>query len=94
MLSAIADQASDDFAVGIRPEHLILGDEGIAGEVTVVEALGSESFIHVKVLHQGEETLLVVRESGQSDIGRGDHVTISQSGPLHVFGADGERIGN
>jgi len=89
----VAGQTSSDFTVGIRPEHFVFAEEGIPGEVSVVEALGSESFIHVKVQHQGEEIVLVVQESGQSDIGRGDAVTINRTGPVHVFGADGERLG-
>ena len=90
--AAVAGQESPDFAVGIRPEHFMLGDDGIPGEVTVVEALGSESFIHVKIAHQGQELVLVVQESGQSDIERGDVVTVNRTGPVHVFGADGERV--
>ena len=35
------------YTVGVRPEHLQLASEGIAGEVTVVEELGSESYVHV-----------------------------------------------
>jgi multiple sugar transport system ATP-binding protein len=87
-------QAHDEgtFGVGFRPEHLALGTDGIAGEVSVVEALGSESFVHVKVLHQQNEQIIVVRESGQSEIKRGDRVSIGFDGPIHVFGSDGERL--
>ena len=90
--ATVAGYASSDFTVGIRPEHFVLADDGIPGEVTVVEALGSESFIHVKIAHQGEELVLVVQESGQSDIERGDAVTVNRTGPIHVFGSDGERV--
>ena len=90
--ATVAGYASSDFTVGIRPEHFVLADDGIPGEVTVVEALGSESFIHVKIAHQGEELVLVVQESGQSDIERGDAVTVNRTGPVHVFGSDGERV--
>jgi multiple sugar transport system ATP-binding protein len=88
----VQQHSSDDLAIGVRPEHLVLGTDGIQGEVSVVEALGSESFIHVKVLHQQDEKVLVVRESGQSDIQRGDRVQIAFDGPIHVFGSDGERL--
>ncbi len=87
-------QASDSFTVGVRPEHFALGSDGMAGEVSVVEALGSESFIHVKTGHQGNEQLLVVREDGQSDTSRGDHVNVSINGAVHLFGDDGERLGS
>ncbi len=88
----VAAQSSNDFAVGVRPEHLVFSSEGVAGEVVVVEALGSESFIHVRVAHQGADELLVVREDGQSMIDRGDQVLVSVAGPVHVFGSDGERL--
>ncbi|MFK7916964.1 MAG: ABC transporter ATP-binding protein [Ilumatobacter sp.] len=92
--AAVGDQGSNDFAVGVRPEHLTLSDDGLAGEVSVVEALGSESFLHVRTQHQGAEQVIVVREDGQSDIGRGDRVHVSINGPIHVFGDDGLRLGD
>ncbi len=92
MTEAVAAQPTADFSVGVRPEHLTLTNGGSPGEVVVVEALGSESFIHVRTLHQGTEQLLVVREDGQSEVGRGDQVTVSINGPVHVFGSDGERL--
>ncbi len=90
--AAVAAQSEPEFTVGVRPEHLAVGSEGVDGEVSVVEALGSESFLHVRVQHQGGETIVVVRESGQSDIARGDRLKISINGPVHIFGADGERL--
>ena len=92
--AAVAAQESPSFSVGVRPEHFVFGDTGLAGEVTVVEALGSESFIHVRTRHQGDELLLVVREDGQSTIDRGDQVAVSINGPVHLFGVDGNRLGD
>jgi multiple sugar transport system ATP-binding protein len=92
--AAVANHADSDFALGVRPEHLRLTDDGVPGEVFVVEALGSESFLHIRVHHQDQETLLVVREDGQSDIDRGDKVTVAIDGPVHVFGGDGECLGD
>ncbi len=82
------------YTLGVRPEHLQIGADGIPGEVTVVEELGSESFVHVASEHQGEPLLLVVRGEGETTIGRGDHVRIGFRGPMHVFDSDGERVGN
>jgi len=92
--AAASSDDSTDLAVGIRPEHLTLANGGLDGEVSVVEALGSESFLHVRTQHQGEELVLVVREDGQSDITRGDNVSVSIIGPVHLFGGDGERLGD
>ena len=80
--------------VGVRPEHLAVGaSEGIAGEVSVVEELGSEAFIHVRSDHEGHEQVLVVRVDGETPIRRGDNVVVGLDGPVHVFGADGQRLG-
>ena len=94
MAAATAKVDGSNFGVGVRPEHLKLTSDGtgIAGEVSVVEALGSESFLHVKVQHQDHEELLVVHEVGDTDFGRGDHVTVTINGPVHVFAPDGESV--
>jgi len=92
LTAAVAEQASSDFSVGVRPEHIAFANDGFVGEVVVVEALGSESFVHVRTHHQGAEEMIVVREDGQSAIDRGDQVTLSITGPVHVFGSDGERL--
>ena len=90
--AAVAGQSSDMFGVGIRPEHFTVASEGLAGEVSVVEALGSESFVHVRIAHEGEEQLIVARVDGQSEVNRGDTITLAIDGPAHVFGDDGLRI--
>jgi len=94
MAAAAAAIDGTTFGLGVRPEHLKFtsDDSGIAGEVSVVEALGSESFLHVKVLHEGRDEVLVVHEAGDTQFGRGDHVTISVDGPVHIFAPDGESV--
>ena len=94
MAAAAAKVDGSTFGVGVRPEHLNFTSDGtgIAGEVTVVEALGSESFLHVKVQHEGREELLVVHEAGDTEFGRGDHVTVDFNGPIHIFAPDGESV--
>ena len=55
---------SGDLTLGIRPDQLSLtGDDGLRGEVEVVEDLGREQHVHVRVgserltiVHRGEET--------------------------------------
>ncbi len=90
----LASRGSGTYTVGVRPEHLSIGAEGLPGEVTVVEELGSESFLFVNVQHQGEQLQLVVRGDGQTSIGRGDTVHLAFAGPIHVFDAAGERVGD
>ena len=89
----LASRPPGPYTVGIRPEHLQIASEGIAGQVTVVEELGSESYVHVTVQHQGGPLLLVVRAEGETMIQRGDNVQVACRGPVHVFAPNGERIG-
>ena len=81
------------YAVSVRPEHLTIGAQCLAGEVTVVEELGSEAFVFVNTMHQGETLQLVVRPDGETTIQRGDTVHVEFKGPIHVFGPSGGRIG-
>jgi multiple sugar transport system ATP-binding protein len=90
----VATGGPGKYTVGARPEHLSVVTEGLAGEVTVVEELGSEAFLFVKIEHQGETHQLVVRAEGETKINRGDNVQIGFNGPIHVFSPSGERVGD
>jgi multiple sugar transport system ATP-binding protein len=90
----LASRAPGTYTVGVRPEHLSVGTEGLPGKVVVVEELGSESFLHVHVDHQGETLTLQVRAEGETSIRRGDQVQIVIDGPVHLFSPEGERIGD
>ncbi len=92
--AALESSGPGKYTVGARPEHLKIGAEGTPGEVSVVEELGSESFIHVNIIHQGEPRLIEVRAEGETKIQRGDRVHVSFIGPAHLFGPDGERVGD
>ncbi len=48
-------------ALGVRPEHLTLGEGGIAAEIVVVEPTGSEVQVNAR-LASGEEIVAVFRE--------------------------------
>jgi multiple sugar transport system ATP-binding protein len=104
----VAQAASNhpSITLGVRPEHLRLAGagagaggsggaagNGVAGEVTVVEDLGSESFAHVEIEHQGQTLQLVVRGAGETDTVRGDRVEVAIDGPLHAFDPAGARLG-
>ena len=90
--AGFADSSDSSFGVGVRPEHLNIADSGLPGEVSVVEELGSESFVHVQVEHQGATTTVVVRAAGETAVQRGDNVHIEVIGATHVFGQDGLRV--
>ena len=92
--AALEASGPGKYTVGVRPEHLQITTEGIPGEVSVVEELGSESFVHVITTHQRETIDIEVRAEGQTTIRRGDKVHVAFGGAVHLFGPDGERVGD
>jgi ABC-type sugar transport system ATPase subunit len=80
-------------SVGVRPEQITIGavgDLSAEGTVTLVEYLGSEVFIYVRL--PTDQTVLV-HGAGNSDIRNGQTVTISlKSDAAHYFGSDGLRL--
>ncbi len=83
--SGIQHSSAKSFMFGVRPEHLALTDDGIPAQVSIVEDLGSEAYLHVTVNHQGQDLNMVVRVPGETGISRGDNVSIGVDGPVHVF---------
>ncbi|MFI0846132.1 ABC transporter ATP-binding protein [Mesorhizobium sp. IMUNJ 23232] len=85
--------AEADVTLGIRPQHLKpadAGSRGIPAQVTLVEALGSETVVHT--LMEGGQRLLVVLE-GQHRVAVGDRLTLRPDmAQAHVFGEDGKRV--
>ncbi|MEM7338093.1 MAG: sn-glycerol-3-phosphate ABC transporter ATP-binding protein UgpC [Actinomycetota bacterium] len=91
-VDASAAAAAAATTVGVRPEHLTFTSDGTPGEVVVVEELGSQAFVHVAIQHQGERTVIVVRDEGETQTQRGDNVQLAIDGPTHLFDAEGNRI--
>jgi len=85
---AVAEQAGTAVC-GIRPEHIALsrGDGAWAGVVTLVEALGSDTFAHVDTQQAGS---INVRIAGQDRIREGERVFLTpDAGAMHFFDRDG-----
>jgi multiple sugar transport system ATP-binding protein len=77
--------------IGVRPEHVLIGDAGERGEVVAVEPLGAETHLVVRVA--GCE--LRARASGFDTLRRGDGVGVKiDPSRIMVFNADGvgERV--
>ena len=78
--------------MGVRPEHLVLGD-GAPGlsfdaRVDVVEQLGSEILLETRV---GSHSVTVARVAAETAIASGDQVRLSaQPGRLHFFDPETE----
>lgn len=82
----------DRATLGIRPEHLHLDQTNVTmmGDVLVVERLGGETFLYVKIA--GGDTL-TVQTDGDNSSRMHDRVPISINGNLcHLFDSHGEAI--
>lgn len=82
----------DRATLGIRPEHLQLdrNNATVNGEVLVVERLGGETYLYVKIA--GGDTL-IVETSGDNPSQMQDIVPIYISGDLcHLFDLHGEAV--
>ena len=92
-LSAPGAPPAGAMTVGLRPHHLRLNDDGpLATEVTLIEALGSETVVHARLAGGGAPLLAVV--PGQTALRRGDKATFGfDPADLHIFGSDGARLG-
>ncbi|KFC69908.1 Maltose/maltodextrin transport ATP-binding protein MalK [Devosia sp. LC5] len=86
--------ANGPISIGIRPEQLSLGTSGdltVPGKVTLVEYLGSEVFIYVRLAN--EQTVLV-QGAGDAKTRNGEDVTLTiNASGAHYFDAEGQRLG-
>jgi multiple sugar transport system ATP-binding protein len=73
-----------EIVLGIRPEHLHLanGSGPVAGEVMLVEELGADTLLHVRLAE--DHTLVVARTEGRKPPAPGQEVTFSVQ-PDDVF---------
>jgi multiple sugar transport system ATP-binding protein len=89
---ALAAYSGRRLILGVRPEHLVLGDgapgTGFDARVEVVEQLGSEILLETRV---GSDSVTVARVAAETPIARGDQVRLSaQLGRLHFFDPETE----
>ncbi|WP_299704316.1 ABC transporter ATP-binding protein [uncultured Tateyamaria sp.] len=89
-LGDAGDAPADAVKVGIRPEHIQLGDTGIPGTIRVKEKLGSESYLYVMTQNN---TQIVVKTDGEDMLNAGDHVHMTfRESRLHHFDAHGRTL--
>ena len=72
--------------IGVRPEHISVGDGPWEGVVGLSEHLGSDSFIKVDVDGIG---VINVRGAGELDVHHGDRIKLAPAGKIHRFDANG-----
>jgi multiple sugar transport system ATP-binding protein len=78
--------------VGFRPEALRVGDGPLRAQIRTVEDLGSEVFVHLALLHSGENLPLVSKMPPPFDGRPGDSIGLQITGTTHVFAGDGSRV--
>jgi sn-glycerol 3-phosphate transport system ATP-binding protein len=82
--------AGSDVMLGIRPEHLQPDADGLPMTVDLVEPLGSETVIHGRL--PGGEVLTARLPIPAGSIGATLPLSLP-AGRLHLFAADGRRLG-
>ena len=85
-------QAFGAVTIGVRPEHFSLGpsDSGWVGEVTLVERLGHDTILYVRVKDAG---LLTVNLDGQHDQKIGNTIHLKPNGEfIHRFDRSGRPL--
>jgi multiple sugar transport system ATP-binding protein len=75
--------------IGIRPEHISVGDGPWEGVVGLSEHLGSDSFLKVAVEGLGTMT---VRAPGEVHARHGDRIRLAPAGKIHRFDTNGLAI--
>lgn len=85
--------ASDELILGVRPEHLRLGEPGsgrLNGTIRLTEHLGSETLLHVDV---GLGERLIVKDEGMSRRHSGEAVAVLlDAATAHVFDCSGAAL--
>jgi multiple sugar transport system ATP-binding protein len=94
--SAAAQAHLTELVIGIRPEHLHLADGSgqLAGEVILVEELGADALLHVRLPDGGQP--IVARAEGKRPPAPGQEITLAVSSD-DVFAfhpSTGARIGS
>ena len=81
---------SQGVTLGIRPEHTVIGDKGVAATVDVSEMMGSS--VHLHVTAEGRDVIIIVPTMDRTDSFRmGETVRFSFGGSVaHVFSKETE----
>ncbi|UVK96700.1 ABC transporter ATP-binding protein [Pseudomonas sp. B21-048] len=87
-VEAVSAKPGDEVILGIRPEHLVISEQGFSGKVEVVEQLGDETYAYLDVPGT-REGLLTVRLPVTTLVRLGDTLTLGvPKHSSHLFAAD------
>ena len=85
------DVQTQEVTLGVRPEHTVVADEGIAATVDVSEMMGSSVHLHVNAA--GKDVIIIVPTidvKGHYAMGDTVHFTFNGNG-AHVFSKETEK---
>ena len=82
---------SQDITLGVRPEHIDLAPEGVAGKVDVSEMMGSS--VHLHLTAEGRDMIIIVPTIDMKSIpAMGDTISFTFDGKVaHVFSKETEK---
>ena len=89
----LADRAASpqDIVLGIRPEHVILREDGFTGTVEVTEMMGSNLHLHVRFGDDEAVILVPDDEEQDSSLAPGQTVRFTFSDDrMHLFSKETE----
>jgi sn-glycerol 3-phosphate transport system ATP-binding protein len=87
-LHAVQPGAAADKTMGIRPEHIRIGADGVPATVTSAEYHGADTVVTTQV----NGSALLIRAPGQVDLAAGSQVRLGwEPGAVHIFSSDGRR---
>jgi multiple sugar transport system ATP-binding protein len=93
-LGGAAANGRGEFVLGLRPEALEVGSEGVPAQVEVVEEFGADAFVFATAQIGGKATRLVARTEARRAPTQGERIFLRvKPEEAHVFDADtGERL--
>jgi multiple sugar transport system ATP-binding protein len=94
LASAARSNGRGDLVLGLRPESLEVGPDGVPSRVAVVEELGADAYVFCVAEIDGEELKLVARTKARDVPQQGDRVSLNpRPNEAHLFDSvTGERV--
>ena len=79
-----------DITVGVRPDHIQIGDNGVNAKVEVSELMGPSYHLHMNV--KGKDVIVIVPTHGKQSDYQGQEVKLSFTGSVcHVFSKENQK---
>lgn len=84
--SGFAQRAGEKVTLGIRPNHMVVGEGPVAVQVRSVEQLGGESYVYGQT---SAGAPITVHSPGQTRIAIGETIHVgAPEGEIHLFDSD------